>query len=183
MSLKILVRSTYSLHTSGTKYYSMYMLCVEGRAKRNSQLFKIYGSAVNKTAQIKHYQGSRETLDAEFYKTLKSKGKANEYSDLRENEIFHEFDNFNDFITFLTLDSSIEAIKAPFATAITENGFEKYLENLSQHFGIPVDDMYKFTFTCESEEERRRKQEEAELKAAQLMVKRQEFYGEVLGSW
>ncbi|MFH4180877.1 hypothetical protein WDA55_22750, partial [Acinetobacter baumannii] len=84
--------------------------------------------------------------------------------------------------TYLTLDSQINAIRAPFASAITEKGFEKYLETLSQTFGIPVDDMYKFTFRYETEEERQRKQEEEERKAAQLMAQRQEFYGEVLGS-
>ena len=54
---------------------------------------------------------------------------------------------------------------------------------MSQTIGIPVDDMYKFTFRYETEEERQRKQEEEERKAAQLMAQRQEFYGEVLGSW
>ncbi|EPK9978362.1 hypothetical protein [Acinetobacter baumannii] len=184
MSLKIVVRSAYSLHTSGTKYYSMFLLSVQDGAKRNTQLFKIYGSAVNQTAQVKHHsEGKGETLDTEFNKTLKVKGKAGEYSDLRESEILHEFDNFHDFITYLTLDSPINAIRAPFASAITEKGFEQYLETLSQTFGIPVDDMYKFTFSYESEEERQRKQEEEERKAAQLMAQRQEFYGEVLGSW
>ncbi|MGQ1362160.1 hypothetical protein ACT4WY_19640 (plasmid) [Acinetobacter baumannii] len=184
MSLKIVVRSAYSLHTSGTKYYSMFLLSVQDGAKRNTQLFKIYGSAVNQTAQVKHHQeGNGATLDTEFNKTLKVKGKAGEYSDLRESEILHEFDNFHDFITYLTLDSQINAIRAPFASAITEKGFEQYLETLSQTLGIPVDDMYKFTFSYESEEERQRKQEEEERKAAQLMAQRQEFYGEVLGSW
>ncbi|MFH4293397.1 hypothetical protein WAJ58_19770, partial [Acinetobacter baumannii] len=123
MSLKIVVRSAYSLHTSGTKYYSMFLLSVQDGAKRNTQLFKIYGSAVNQTAQVKHHQeGNGATLDTEFNKTLKVKGKAGEYSDLRESEILHEFDNFHDFITYLTLDSQINAIRAPFASAITEKG-------------------------------------------------------------
>ncbi len=107
-----MVRSAYSLHTSGTKYYSMFLLSVQDGAKRNTQLFKIYGSAVNQTAQVKHHsEGKGETLDTEFNKTLKAKGKAGEYSDLRESEILHEFDNFHDFITYLTLDSPINAIR------------------------------------------------------------------------
>ncbi|MFH4385012.1 hypothetical protein WAJ74_19765, partial [Acinetobacter baumannii] len=104
--------------------YSMFLLSVQDGAKRNTQLFKIYGSAVNQTAQVKHHQeGNGATLDTEFNKTLKAKGKAGEYSDLRESEILHEFDNFHDFITYLTLDSQINAIRAPFASAITEKGF------------------------------------------------------------
>lgn len=185
MTFDITFRCAYSIHEGGTKYYSMFLIHVASEAGNAGYLVKVYGSAVKKTSTVKadHDEGSNSYayLENEYIKTLKSKSKPSEYSNLFKADQSRKFDNFVSLIRALNKHGSIPALNdASFIEAVGKQNFDEMLDYFAGYLNIDVEDMY------ESKEDLKRRQKEKEQQealAAQLMAQRQEHYGEVLGSW
>ena len=178
MSFKISIKHSDATHTSGTKYYGLVLINIfdSVAAQTYSRLYRIYGSVDKKTVTWKCDVGQGNNAlsnfaQQEFEKLSKSKSRGG-YTGIDKQRIV-EYDDLGGILDFTAgEDIVIHALDKTLGQIIGNTEYKELVRYLEE-------DVLGGKSIRRNEEVIKAEQEALAL----ALQQRQEYYGDMLGSW